>query len=124
MSRRSRREAVEAAAPAVNFDVDEDLSGWAAAASAMCQDGWTVEFLSPHPPVALIGTLPTGDKFFFRDARAEVVLNVGGEDPSMKPTWIGAYPYRDASYMPADEAIQAIFALTQNFIEQTALDRA
>lgn len=104
------------------FVVDEDLSGWAAAAQTLCRDGWTVEFVKPVAPVMLEGVLPTGDKFFFRDARAELVLNVGGDDPVNKPAWIGAYPFRDASYMPEDEAIESIFRLTQQYIEAHQLE--
>ena len=108
------REAVE------RYGVSEDREGWAGAAGAMEADGWTVRFASEQPPLRLEGSMPTGDKFFLRDGRAEVVLGVGGDDPVNKPEWLTAIPMRDASYLPADDAAEVFTAMLQRWLDRGA----
>jgi hypothetical protein len=54
---------------------------WERAVTALHREGWTATVSVPAP-VQVFGTLPTGQKYYFRARHTDVSLAIGGDDPA------------------------------------------
>lgn len=93
----------------------EHVAGWEAAVAELRDQGWDVVLLTYEAPVQLEGTLPSGERFYFRARGNEVSLGVGG-DPSDMPEWWDAELYGDegslaASALPSDDGVKLLHEL-------------
>ena len=83
---------------------------WDAALATLREAGWQVEMTGLAGPVQLEGVLPCGEKFYFRSRHDEILLAVGGEDPSDSAPWQRRVSYgppqaEQASYLPAQPGL-------------------
>ena len=96
---------------------DEHVREWEAALATLREAGWRELDLSClAAPVQIQGVLPCGEEFYFRSRHDEVLLAVGGEDPSDFAPWRRWVSYGqpgrfDASYLPAGPGLELIQAL-------------
>lgn len=100
----------------------DHIQGWQSALQALRAARWTVDITCTAAPVQLEGVLPTGERFYLRARHEEVELDIGGDDPSDVPEWVGVMPYREsgefaASCLPAEHGLAIIAALTRRFYD-------
>ena len=90
---------------------------WEAALALLREAGWKeLDFSCLGAPVQILGVLPCGEGFYFRSRHDEVLLAVGGEDPSSTAPWERRASYgqpggEDASYLPGGPGLELILAL-------------
>jgi hypothetical protein len=96
---------------------DKQVREWEAALATLREAGWTeLELSCWAAPVQILGFLPCGEEFYFRSRHDEILLAVGGEDPSDIAPWERRVSYgqpggHDASYLPAEPGLELILAL-------------
>jgi hypothetical protein len=96
---------------------DELLDDWRESMRGLIRQGWTGEMTVPAP-VQIWGTLPSGEKFYFRARHDEVSLAVGGEDPADGAPWRRVVTYgsgSDASYLSAEDGVPILLALYEEW---------
>jgi hypothetical protein len=98
----------------------EHIAGWERVVAELCDQGWDVQLLTYAAPVQLVGTLPSGEIFYFRARWDEVSLAVGGDDPADLPEWRGEEPYGDAvsmaaSYLPSGDGVRLLHGLVRRY---------
>jgi hypothetical protein len=60
---------------------------WEAALATLREAGWQAHMTCPAAPVQIEGMLPCGEQFYFRSRHDEILLAVGGQDPSGAAPW-------------------------------------
>jgi hypothetical protein len=96
---------------------DQQVREWEAALATLREAGWKELELSCYAaPVQILGFLPCGEEFYFRSRHDEVLLAVGGEDPSDIAPWERRVSYGQpgghaASYLPAAPGLELILGL-------------
>lgn len=96
---------------------DKQVREWEAALATLSEAGWKeLELAGWAAPVQILGVLPCGEEFYFRSRHDEVLLAVGGEDPSSIGSWERRVSYgepegEEASYLPAGPGLELILAL-------------
>ncbi len=90
---------------------------WYAALATLRETGWQVEMTCSAAPVQLEGVLPCGEQFYFRSRHDEILLAVGGEDPSDGAPWQRRASYgppggEEASYLPAQPGLHLLVDLS------------
>jgi hypothetical protein len=100
----------------------EHAAGWEAAVADLRDQGWDIRPLGWAAPVQLEGTLPSGERFYFRARWDEVSLAVGGDDPCDVPDSerVGHEPYGDqgfmeASILPSDDGVRLLHELVRRY---------
>jgi hypothetical protein len=89
---------------------------WNAALAALREAGWQAEMTCPAAPVQVEGMLACGERFYFRSRHDEILLAVGGEDPSDTAPWerrasSGQPGQEDASYLTAQPGLRLLLSL-------------
>jgi hypothetical protein len=89
---------------------------WEAALATLREAGWQAQMTCLAAPVQIEGTLPCGEHFYFRSRHDEILLAVGGEDPSDAAPWerragYGPPEQEKASYLTAPPGLRLLFSL-------------
>lgn len=89
---------------------------WDAALTTLREAGWQARMTCPAAPVQIEGMLPCGEHFYFRSHHDEILLAVGGEDPSDTAPWERRASYgkpggEDASYLTAQPGLRLLLSL-------------
>jgi hypothetical protein len=89
---------------------------WEAALAALREAGWQAQMTCLAAPVQVEGTLPCGEHFYFRSRHDEILLAVGGEDPSDAAPWERRASYgppgqEQASYLTAQPGLRLLLSL-------------
>jgi len=101
----------------LNDWADRQVRQWQAALAELRGHGWQELELSCYAaPVQILGWLPCGEEFYFRSRHDEILLAVGGDDPSDVAPWQRRVSYgqpggEDASYLPAEPGLELILEL-------------
>ena len=90
--------------------------GWDVALARLREAGWLAEMTCAAAPVQVEGVLPCGERFYFRSRHDEVLLGVGGADPSGGAPWelragYGPPGEEEASYLPAQPGLRMLLDL-------------
>jgi hypothetical protein len=93
--------------------------GWEKELARLRMAGWVVHVLTGAIPLQLEGETPTGERFYVRAKEDDLMLAIGGADPSDCAPWERALPHADASYIPAAEGIPLIVRLYEDFVRET-----
>jgi hypothetical protein len=96
------------------------IASWQTALAELRDQGWDVQLLGYEAPVQVEGTLPSGERSYFRARGEEVSLAVGGDDPSDVPEWRGHEAYGDkgslaASSLPSDDGVRLLYELLRRY---------
>jgi hypothetical protein len=96
-------------------DVHQLASEWRVALDQLNRSGWDARLLGMGGPIQVEGRVPSGENFYFRARFDEILLSIGGEDPSDSAPWEAVLSYGEdpfgASYLSASEGIHILVAL-------------
>lgn len=88
--------------------VNEHVARWERALGSLRSEGWTVVITCAAAPVQLEGSLPSGEKFYFRARHDEARLAIGGREPIDRADWEGSEDHPGASYLSAEDGLPII----------------
>jgi hypothetical protein len=103
--------------PQVSSWADAHQRAWDAALATLREAGWRVEMTCFAAPIQLEGVLPCGEQFYFWARHDEVLLAVGGTEPSDSAPWERSVSYgklgaEEASYLPAQPGLRLLLDLS------------
>jgi len=68
--------------------------------------------------VQVEGSLPNGERFYFRARHGDVLLGIGGDDPADIPDWEDSESHEGASYLAAVAGEAIIRRLACRYLEE------
>lgn len=95
----------------------QHLASWLQLAATLRSEGWEAQVTCAAAPVQVEGSLPSGERFYFRARHSDVSLGIGGDDPADIPEWEDSESHQGASYLPAASGEAIIRRLACRFLE-------
>ncbi|MGC5333500.1 hypothetical protein [Micromonospora sp. DT62] len=91
---------------------------WLQLVAALHREGWEAEVTCVAAPVQVEGTLPSGERFYFRARHGDVSLGIGGDNPADIPEWEASESHQEASYLTAAVGGTMIRRLARRYREE------
>lgn len=91
-------------------------ASWLQLAATLRREGWEAQVTCEAAPVQVEGTLPSGERFYFRARHSDVSLGIGGDDPADIPEWEASESHQEASYLPATVGEAMIRRLARRYL--------
>ncbi|MCP3785136.1 hypothetical protein NLX85_17350 [Micromonospora sp. A3M-1-15] len=91
---------------------------WLQLAATLRTEGWEAQVTCSAAPVQVEGSLPNGERFYFRARHSDVSLGIGGDDPADIPEWEDSESHHEASYLPAADGEAFIGRLARSYLAE------
>ncbi|WP_223874292.1 hypothetical protein [Salinispora mooreana] len=96
----------------------QHVASWLQLAATLRTEGWEAQVTCSAAPVQVAGSLPNGERFYFRARHSDVSLGIGGDDPADIPKWEDSESHQEASYLPAADGGAIIRRLARRYLEE------
>ncbi|MEU7994514.1 hypothetical protein AB0B83_04115 [Micromonospora sp. NPDC049060] len=93
-------------------------ASWLQLAATLRTEGWEAQVTCLAVPVQVEGSLPNGERFYFRARHSDVSLGIGGDDPADISEWEDSESHQEASYLPAADGEAIIRRLARRYLEE------
>lgn len=96
----------------------QHLASWLQLVATLRAEGWEAQVTCAAAPVQVEGSLPNGERFYFRARHSDVSLGIGGNDPADIPEWEDSATHQEASYLPTAVGEAIIRRLARRYLEE------
>lgn len=96
----------------------QHAASWLQFVATLRIEGWDAQVTCFAAPVQVEGSLPSGERFYFRARHRDVSLGIGGDDPADVPEWEHSESHEEASYLPAVVGEAVVRRFVRRYLEE------